>query len=192
MKSKSRIVAFSGSTRKDSFNQKLVSIAAAAASRAGADVELLSLADFPMPLYDGDLEAAEGMPDHAKRFKEILKASNGLLIASAEYNSSISAVLKNAIDWASRQEEGEGPKAAFVGKTAAILSASPGALGGLRGLYQLRWILGNIDVSVLPEQVTLASAHQAFADDYSLKDGRKLEQVERLAQRLTEVIDRLA
>ena len=118
-----RIIAFSGSARKGSFNQKLVALAAAGASAAGADVTTITLADYPIPLFDQDLEADEGMPQAAHNFKQLLVGCDGFLIASPEYNSSFSPLLKNAIDWASRSESSdEPPLAAFSGKTAAIMA----------------------------------------------------------------------
>ena len=109
----------------------------------------------------------------------------GLLISSPEYNSSITGVLKNAIDWASRAEtETEAPLIAFRGKVATLMAASPGGLGGLRGLVHLRAILGNIGVTVLPDQLTLSSAHEAFDSAGALKDERKRKQVDDLAKGL--------
>ncbi|MEQ1621849.1 MAG: NAD(P)H-dependent oxidoreductase [Methylococcales bacterium] len=165
-----KILAFSGSTRIDSFNQKLVRIAATGAEQAGAQVTIISLADFPMPVFNQDLEAAEGMPASAKQFKQLLIEHDGFLIASPEYNSAFSPLLKNAIDWASRREGDEPPLLAYRGKLASILAASPGALGGLRGLVFLRLVLGNIGVNVLPDQYALALASQAFDADNQLID----------------------
>jgi NAD(P)H-dependent FMN reductase len=115
-----------------------------------------------MPLYDGDLEAAQGMPPGAKAFKELVRGQAGLVIASPEYNGSFSALLKNTIDWISRPEAGEGPLAVLRGKTAALLSASPGPGGGQRGLRHLRELLERIGVQVAPSQVTVARAMEAF------------------------------
>jgi len=182
-----RILAFAGSTREDSFNKKLIRLAAAA-----AQATLIDLRDFPMPLYDGDLEAKEGLPSHAKRFKGLLLSHDGLLIASPEYNSSISGVLKNAIDWASRAEPGEAPLAAFAGKVAALMSASTGALGGLRGLVHLRAMLGNIRVLVLPDQVTIPKAAEAFTPEGALKDPKQQGSLEKLSRALVEIAGRLA
>jgi NAD(P)H-dependent FMN reductase len=175
-----RILAFAGSTRTESFNKKLVKIAAAGARAAGAEVTLVDLRDLAMPLYDGDIEAAEGLPPNAKKFKELMKSHKGLLIASPEYNSSISGVLKNAIDWASRPEPGEPPLVAFDGKIAGLMSASMGALGGLRGLVTVRSILGNIKVLVVPDQVAVSKAHEAFNADGTLKDEKVHASVEKL------------
>lgn len=186
-----RILAFAGSTRSESFNKKLVRIAAEGARAAGAEVTLVDLRDLPMPLFDEDLEAKEGLPPAARKLKDLLLAHDGLLIASPEYNSSISAVLKNAIDWASRREEGEAPLACFQGKTAVIMSASPGALGGLRGLVVLRMLLGNIQVNVLPGQKAISKAHEALTQDGRLADARQEEAVMALGARLAEVLVKL-
>ncbi len=169
-----RILAFAGSTRTDSFNKKLVRIAAQGAREAGADVTLVDLRDYAMPLYDGDLEAREGLPENAQKFKQLMLEHQGLLISAPEYNSSITAVLKNTIDWASRDPSGkETPLACFKNKVAGLVAASPGALGGLRGLVHLRAILGNIQVLVIPDQVAVPKAHEAFAPDGSLKDAKQ-------------------
>ena len=121
-----------------------------------------------------------------------MKGHGGFLIASPEYNSSISGTLKNVIDWTSRLEPDEPPLVCFRGKTAAIMSASPGALGGLRGLVHLRAILGNIGVLVLPDQKAIASAAEAFAENGSLKDPKQLQAVEQIGTRLAEVVTKLA
>jgi len=186
-----RILAFAGSTRKDSYNKKLINIAAAAARQAGAEVTVVDLAQLAMPLYDGDLEAREGIPPNGKKFKELLKSHQGMLIAAPEYNSSITGVLKNAIDWASRPEPNEPALVAFAGKVAGIMSASPGALGGLRGLVHLRAILGNIHVIVVTDQVAINTAHEAFNPDGSLKDEKKQAAVEGLAKKVVSVTSRL-
>ncbi|HEV3119460.1 MAG TPA: NAD(P)H-dependent oxidoreductase [Gemmataceae bacterium] len=128
------ILAFAGSPRKDSFNKRLVQIAASGARQAGATVTVIDLRDFPMPVFDQDLEAAQGQPETAKRLKNMMVAHDGFLISAPEYNSSITAVLKNTIDWVSRPVPNEPPLVAYRGKAAALMSASPGALGGLRGL----------------------------------------------------------
>src|SRR5215831_18806881 len=163
-----KILAFAGSTRIESFNKKLIKIAAEGARSAGVEVTLADLRDYPMPIYDGDLEAKDGLPTKAREFKELMLAHQGLLISAPEYNSSITAVLKNTIDWASRRCEGEAPLACFTGKVAGLVSASPGALGGLRGLVHVRSILGNIGVLVVPDQVAVSKAHEAFHPDGQL------------------------
>jgi chromate reductase, NAD(P)H dehydrogenase (quinone) len=191
MSNKSTILAFAGSTRQDSFNKKLVQIAAQGASNAGANVTYLDLRDLPLPLFDEDLEAREGIPLNAKKLKELMIAHQGFLIASPEYNSSISAVLKNAIDWASRPQPGEAPLACFQGKVAVLMSASPGAFGGLRGLVHIRSILGNLSMIVLPEQKAIGTAYSAFTPDGKLQDAAQQTAVEQLGARLAEVVGKL-
>ena len=185
-----KILAFAGSTRTDSYNKKLVRVAASAAEAAGAEVTLINLRDFTLPLFDEDIEAA-GTPLAATKLKQLFLSHNGLLIASPEYNSSISAVLKNAIDWVSRSAPGEPMKAAFVNKVAAIMSASPGGLGGLRGLVHVRSILENISVMVLPDQYALGSAHSAFNDMGMLIEERAAKTVANISSKLVQTISRL-
>ena len=185
-----KILAFAGSTRSGSFNKKLVKVAIAGAKAAGAEVTYLDLRDLELPLYDGDLEA-KGLPAGARKLKDLMLAHDALLISSPEYNSSISGVLKNAIDWASRPVPGEKPLECFAGKVAALMSASPGHLGGLRGLVTVRSILGNIKVLVLPDQVAVSKADQAFGEDGSLKDEKQRASVEGLGRTLTETVRKL-
>jgi len=155
---------------------------------AGADVTSIDLRDLPLPLFDQDLETREGLPPHARQLKDLLLTHQGLLISSPEYNSGISGVLKNAIDWASRPAPGEAPLACFVGKVAGLMSASPGALGGLRGLVHVRLILGNIHVLVLPDQIAVPRAHEAFTPDGALKDAKQQAAVEHLGATLTTML----
>jgi chromate reductase, NAD(P)H dehydrogenase (quinone) len=186
-----KILVFAGSTRAASFNKQLAQLAANAAREAGAEVTFVDLRDLALPLFDQDLEAASGLPENAKKFKSLLREHDGFIISSPEYNSSISGVLKNAIDWASRSESDDEPSlVAFRGKIAALMSASPGALGGLRGLVHLRAILGNIGVIVLPDQVNVSTAHEAF-EAGRLKDESKAAQVTKLAHALVEFIVKL-
>jgi chromate reductase, NAD(P)H dehydrogenase (quinone) len=173
MASSPKILAFAGSTRTESFNKKLARIAVEGARAAGADVTLIDLRDYPLPLFDGDLEAAHGLPEKARDLKALFLAHDGLLLSCPEYNSSITAVLKNTIDWVSRPVPNEPPLAGFTGKIASLMSASPGALGGLRGLVHVRAILGNIGVIVLPEQIAVSRAGDAFDDQGRLKDAKQ-------------------
>ncbi len=180
-----RLLAFSGSLRAASYNQKLVTLAADAAREAGADVTLISLRDFRMPLFDEDLEAAEGMPEAAQKLKALFASHDGLIIASPEYNSTITAALKNAIDWVSRAtSEDENPLSALSGKTAVILSASPGGYGGARSLVQLRPFLENIHITVLPDQVSVPKAYEAFTEDGQLVDPTLAASVKELGVKL--------
>lgn len=180
-----KILAFAGSTRVGSYNKQLARFAADAARSAGAEVTFLDIRDLPLPLFDEDLESEHGLPDNAKKLKALFRDHDAFIIAAPEYNSSITAVLKNAIDWASRSESDDEPAlSAYRGKAAALLSASPGALGGMRGLVHLRAILGNIGVIVLPDQVAVPKAYEAFDAAGQLKEERPAKQVTALAQSL--------
>lgn len=177
-----RVLVFGGSLRADSYNQKIAAIAAAAAREAGAEVTLISLRDFRMPLFDEDLEAAEGMPESAQKLKALFAENDGLIIASPEYNSTITAALKNAIDWVSRATSpDEAPLSVLKGKSAAILAASPGGYGGARGLVQLRPFLNNIGIFVMPDEVTIPKAYEAFSPDGNLIDPAQTAAITALA-----------
>ncbi|MEW4563738.1 NAD(P)H-dependent oxidoreductase [Bremerella sp. JC770] len=189
--SRPKILAFAGSARRDSYNKKLIQVAVKGAQDAGAEVTLLDLADFPMPLYDGDLEAEQGIPENVKALKELFLAHQGLLLSCPEYNSSITPLLKNTIDWVSRPLEGEDLLAAYQGKVCSLMSASPGALGGLRGLVHVRAILQNIGVIVLPKQMAISQANNAFADDGTLKDSRQQDTIAGLGKSLCEFLEKL-
>ena len=191
MTNRPKILAFAGSTREASYNKLLVKVAAAGARAAGAEVTYVDLRDLPMPIFDEDLEAKEGMPENARKLKELMIAHHGFLIASPEYNSSVPPVLKNAIDWVSRPATGEPGLVAFTDKVAVIMSASPGGLGGLRGLVHLRSILGNINVFVLPDQKAIPKAFEAFNDDGTIKDSQLRESVENLGAKLSNVLWKL-
>jgi NAD(P)H-dependent FMN reductase len=144
-----------------------------------------------MPLFDQDLEAAEGMPKAAQELKSLFFAHQGLLIASPEYNSTISPLLKNAIDWVSRPGPGEPMLAAFSGKLVGIMSTSPGGLGGLRGLAQLRELLANISMTVLPNQIAIPQAFEAFTESGTLKDPQKQTAVENIGANVAQMLTKL-
>jgi NAD(P)H-dependent FMN reductase len=182
------ILAFAGSTRRESFNRTLIKIAASGAELAGAAVTRIELADYPLPLYNQDLETEQGFPAEAMALKKLFLSHDGLLMACPEYNSSITPLWKNTIDWVSRPAPGEGPLAAFKGKAATIMSASPGRLGGLRGLVHVRSILGNIGVVVLPDQIAVAEAHGAFTEDGQHHDGKMHASIEGLGRNLAEFL----
>ena len=184
-----KILAFAGSARQQSFNHRLVKIAASGAERAGAQVKVIDLGDYPMPLFNQDLEAESGIPSNALAFKQLLKDHDGFLIASPEYNSAFSPLLKNAIDWASRSEtDDEPPLIAYKGKTAVIMSASPGGLGGLRGLVFVRMLLANLGMIVLPNQVAVGNANEAFDDKGLLIDEKRQQAVTALGSALVNAI----
>lgn len=189
--SKPNILAFSGSARKDSLNQRLIENAARAAEDAGANVRIINLRDFPMPIMNQDLEREQGQPENGTRLKALFVEHDGFLLASPEHNSSISTLLKNAIDWVSRKVGDEPPLVAYKGKTAAILSASPGRLGGLRGLVHVRSILSNLGVLVLPEQLAVGSAMSAFDENGRLINDGDIDRVKDITSRLVDVLSRL-
>ena len=170
-----KILAFSGSIRRDSWNRKLIRSAVDATSAAGGDVTLIDLADYPLPLMDEDLEAREGLPANAQRLKALFKEHDALLIASPEYNSSMPPLLKNTLDWVSREWQGESGLVPYQNKVAAMLAASPGQFGGMRMLPHLRQILNTLGVLVLPGQFSLPHADTAFdAETGMLKSPARL------------------
>ncbi len=187
-----KILALAGSLRQHSYNKRLVKIAVEGAQQAGAAVTYIDLKDYPLPIYDEDLEKAEGLPENARKLKQLFLEHQGLLLSCPEYNSSITGVLKNVIDWVSRPQPGESPLACFDGKVAALLAASPGALGGLRGLVAVRMILSNIKVIVLPNQLAVPKAHEAFDANGNLKDQEQQQQAMSLGKRLADATKRLA
>ncbi len=160
------LLAFSGSSRLNSLNVKLLEKAEAMAEEAGAVVETIDLRALQLPLYDGDLEAAHGLPPAVVDLKEALREADGFLIASTEYNSFPTPLLINAMDWASRAGAGDPrPLSVFHGKVAGLLSASPGPLGGLRSLWALRTLLQNIGVVVAPTLAAVGGATLELFED---------------------------
>jgi NAD(P)H-dependent FMN reductase len=153
-------------------------------------VTFLDLDDYPMPVYHGDLEAAEGMPENGRKLREIFIAHDALLVVSPENNRSVSSLLKNTIDWLSRDiGDGKGANdgyAPYRGKIAALMGASPGAYGAVRGLPHLREILAGLGVTVLGPVMGLQRAHEAFDESGALRDTRVDESVRRLAAALVE------
>ena len=187
-----RILAFAGSAHKVSVNKKIVGVAAQGARDAGAQVTLIDLLDYPLPLFNEDVEAQEGVPANAAKLKELFKSHHGFLIACPEYNSSVTPLLKNTIDWMSRKAKDEPSMAAFSGKVVVLMAASPGALGGLRGLAHVRDILSNIGAIVLPGQIALGRAHEAFNTDGTIKDAKQDTAVRKLGSDLTEFLRKYA
>ena len=166
-----RILVFAGSRRRASLNRRLARAALPLLEEAGANATLIDLADFSMPIYDGDAERAEGLPEGARRLKRLMVGHDGLLIASPEYNGSFSPLLKNALDWCSRREPDDAaPKIAYAGKTAAIVAASAGQLGGLRGLIHLRPLLAHLGLLVIPQQLALGGADKALLEGETALD----------------------
>jgi len=183
----SRILAFAGSARRDSLNRKLLAVTVKAVEAAGGAVTLLDLNDYELPLYHGDLEEEKGMPENAQRILELMRTHVGLLIASPEYNSQLTPLLKNTIDWLSRADDDP-----FEGKVAAVVSASPGSLGGARSLQHARHLLLHLGCYVVPAQCILPKAHEAFNTDGSLISARSQKSVEALARQLVEMTTKLS
>ncbi len=167
-----RLLFFAGSTREGSFNRKLASLAHHIAAANGIEAVLAELKDYPMPLYNGDLEAKEGPPERAAAFKALLSEYQGVFIASPEYNSSVTPLLKNTLDWVTRvREKGETGLEVFRSRVFAISGASPGYYGTMRGLLHLRQILEiGTGATVIPQQLAVPRAMDAFEADGSLKD----------------------
>ncbi|MBA3342872.1 MAG: NAD(P)H-dependent oxidoreductase [Gemmatimonadaceae bacterium] len=157
-------LVFAGSLRDDSFNHRLASLAARAVEKNGASADVACLSDFPAPLYDNDVEGDSGIPTGVERFAERLRAADGLILASPEYNASMPGSVKNLIDWTSRIR----PQP-FNGKQALLLSASPSMAGGNRGLWSLRIPLEHLGTRVYPDMFSLAQAHKGFNEN-SLAD----------------------
>ena len=190
-----RILVFAGSARRDSLNKKLARVAAAAARAAGGEVTLIDLDDYPMPVYHGDLEASEGMPENGRKLRALFIEHDALLVASPENNQSITALLKNTIDWLSRDiGDGKGANnglAPYRGKVAGLMNATPGPYGGVRHLFHLRQVLSGLQMVVLPHQVQLAHADQAFGPDGALVDERMVRAVNTLVKSLVELTGKL-
>lgn len=181
-----RILAFAGSARRDSLNRKLLASVVKAVEAAGGAVTLLDLNDYVLPLFHGDLEDAEGMPADAVKLLELMQVHAGLLIASPEYNSQVTPLLKNTIDWLSRADDNP-----FEGKVAAVVSASPGMLGGARSLQHARHLLLHLGCHIAPAQCILPKAHEAFDEAGALKSERSQKSVEALAAQLVDLVRRL-
>ena len=167
-----KILVFAGSIRTGSFNARLAALAAKEFALAGADVTRISLLDYPMPIYDGDLEAASGQPESAIKLKHMMMAHQGIFIASPEYNASVTPLLKNTLDWVSRVREGkEAPLAAYKDRAFAIGGASNGGYGAMRSLLALRQVLEiGCGALVIPDQIAVARAADAFDEMDNLKD----------------------
>lgn len=182
-----KILFFAGSNGGHSINAKLAQQAAKIAADIGADATLLDLKDYELPLYCSDLEAEKGIPDNAVTLKEMFMAHDGVFIASPEYNSSFSPLLKNTIDWISRvRGEGEPMLPAYKGKVYAIGSTSPGALGGIRGLVPLRMLLGNIGITVVPSQIAVGGSGDAFDESGALVNERQLKMLTKVVKELVD------
>ena len=184
-----KVLVFAGSIRTGSHNARLAALAAKELALSGADVTRISLADYPLPIYDGDLEAKSGPPENARKLKQLMMAHPGVFIASPEYNASITPLLKNTIDWISRvQDRNEPPLAAYKNRVFALGGASPGPYGAMRSLMALRQSLElGCGALVIPDQVAVIRAGEAFDEMDNLKDERLAGQLKRVVQRLTDM-----
>ncbi|HZZ20048.1 MAG TPA: NAD(P)H-dependent oxidoreductase [Opitutaceae bacterium] len=177
-----RILAFAGSARRESFNRKFLAVAADAARAAGCEVTVIDLNEYELPLYHGDLEDKDGLPPNAARLITLITSHQGLLVASPEYNSMITPLLKNTIDWCTRADDNP-----FESKVAAVISASPGALGAVRSLVMAQTLLMKLGCIVVPGQCHLANASKAFDGSGKLIEGRNVKSVEALVAKLFQI-----
>jgi chromate reductase len=189
-----KILVFAGSIRTGSFNARLAANAAKQLALLEAEVTHISLADYPLPLYDGDLEAQSGQPENAIRLKQLFMAHGGIFIASPEYNASITPLLKNALDWISRVREGrEAPLAAYKDRVFALGGASNGNYGAMRSLLALRQVLEvGCGALVIPDQIAVPRAADAFDENDNLKDEQILHRLKGVLQRLIDMTRQLA
>jgi NAD(P)H-dependent FMN reductase len=182
-----RLVAIAGALRAGSLNRRLLALAIRGLEKECAEIDLVDLKALAIPFYDGDLEEASGLPAPAQELVARIAAANGLVIASPEYNFSVPAVMKNAVDWVTRAKP-----MPLRGRTALLMSASPSLVGGNRGLWVLRMSLEAVGVTVYPDMFSLASAHQAFDDAGELQDpalARFLASVTKGFLRLTRALE---
>lgn len=188
-----KILFFAGSNGSHSINAKLALEAKRIADeQGGVETTYIDLEDYPMPIYCSDLEKREGVPEHAKTLKDILMAHDGVFVASPEYNSSFTPLLKNTIDWVSRvRGEGEPMLPAFKDKVYALGAASPGAMGGYRGLIPLRLMLSNIGIFVTPNQIAVGGAGNAF-DDAGKLDEKNTKMLTGVVKQLIDTAKKLA
>lgn len=186
MPTKSRLLFFAGSAREGSFNKKLARLGARVAEANGIDATFADLGDYPLPLYDADLQSAEGVPENAVKLEALMKVHQGIFIASPEYNASISPLLKNTLDWVSRiRRDGEEPLAVYKTRVFALGAASPGGMGGIRGLIAVRTVLEmGLGALVLPDQFLCPRAMDAFDEQGHLKDREAQERFKILIQKL--------
>jgi NAD(P)H-dependent FMN reductase len=183
-----KILVIPGSLRTGSLNAKLAATIAVELAQAGADVTRISLADFPLPIYDGDLQAKSGVPKNAINLKRMMSSHHGVLVVTPEYNASIPSLLKNAIDWVSRvQDPQENRGQVFRERPFAIAAASGGRLGGTRALMALRLILSACQAQVIPNQLALSFAGEAYDDMDRLKHPADSEAMKALVRQLIEV-----
>lgn len=184
---KPKILAIPGSLRRHSFNKRVLKIAAEGANQAGAYVTYIDLLDFPLSIYNADDQDQKGFSPHVLKLQGLINRHDGLLIATPSYNGSLPAVLKNAIDWTSRPNQLYQKSDLYLGKTAAIMSASPGSLGGVRALGHLRDVLTSVKVHVLPTEVAITFVEERFnGDSLNMIDQEMKQTLENLGQTLVE------
>ena len=187
-----KILIIPGSLRTGSRNAKLAAAAADAFVQAGVDVTRISLGDFALPIYDGDLQAKSGVPKNAVNLKRMMAAHHGVLLVTPEYNSSVPALVKNSIDWVSRvQDPSESRGQVFRERAFAIASASAGRLGGTRALAALRLILSACHATVIPNQLALSFADDAYDDTDRLKHASDIEALQALVRQLIDFAQRM-
>lgn len=182
----SRLLFFAGSARTGSYNIRLARLGTAIAEANGIPATFADLGDYPLPLYDADLQNTEGIPDNAKKFEALMRVHTGVFVACPEYNASITPLLKNMLDWVSRiRNEGDEPLAVFKTRVFALGSSSPGGMGGLRGLNTVRTVLElGLGALVLPEQFAVPRAVDAYDEHGHLKNKESQEQFKSLIQKL--------
>ncbi len=189
MAKKIKILAFAGSLRELSYNKRVVKTTIKGAENAGAEVTFINLKDYPLPIYDADDHKENGFPENALKLQRILAAHDGLLIASPEYNGSVPGGLKNIIDWTSRKSDEFGMIEVFKGKAAGIMTASPGAFGGIRCLAHLRGILTIMLVNVLPMEIAVAKVGEMFdGESFEMTDEKTKGILENLGEALTALL----
>ena len=187
-----KILVIPGSLRTGSLNARLAAVAASELAQAGAEVTRIALSDFPLPIYDGDLQAKSGVPKHAVNLKRMMSAHHGVLIVTPEYNSSVPALVKNTIDWISRvQDANETRGEVFRERVFAIASASGGRLGGTRALAALRLILSACHATVIPNQLALSFADEAYDEMDRLKNAADSDALKALARQLIDQSQRM-
>ena len=191
MPHKPRILVFAGSARDASLNKKLARVAAKVVNEQGGEATYIDLRDYPMPIYEGDLEEREGMPEAARRLRELFVSHPAFLIVSPENNGSIPSLLKNALDWLSRDTEGKSGLEPYRGKIVALMAASPGAFGGVMALGHLRQSLTKLFAHVIPDQFPLPKADQAFGEDGSLTQAWQQKSVQNVVRQLVETTKRM-
>ncbi len=183
-----KILAFDGSGRKESINRNVLNhVITELNNDQTVEITQINLHDYDLPIYNGDLESENGLPETVMKLKELFKSHDAFLIATPEYNGSFSPLLKNALDWISRPVQGEAYLNAFSGKIAGLITAAAGKLGGMRGIYQLNTVLFGLGVTVLPNIVSVAFYNDAIDENQNLKNDADKNAVATLAKRVVAV-----